>query len=527
MMARRARNDITRTLTGSCGVAWTFTVAAFALMLVPSVGLLWAPGNEGAVGAEKRELAPPPPVLTAEGAPNVDVLADAGEWFEDHFAYRAALVDAGARLYAGAFGVSTTDQVIVGRQGWLYYGGTLADFQDRAPLRSRQARNIAHNLRLMQDYCEAQGARFAVMAAPDKNALYPEAMPYYYPPVPGSSEERLAQRLAEFGVRFVDASGALRQAMGSEGLLYYQGDSHWNEKGALVAQDALVEAVGLAKAPFDATAMEERHDYVGDLERMLYPLSAAPEEDWALAGVNDGSGANGAPRSGSRWRFVEGEGVEDGLVCTEPAEGLTAGGAEGAGEGAREAVAGGAVAEANGTLLMFRDSFGNSLVPYLACEFQRAGFSKMLPYDLLSVREERPSVVVVERTQRHEAYWAEEAPLMPCPRVEVQAAGREPMAVEATATVDGPLLRLKGRVAGLAARWPEADVFVRLEGADGQGATYEAFALSDGGSDDGFCLSVSAEAWSRRATRAVVLVGEPGAAVAVGEMPLDAGALAS
>ncbi len=260
---------------------------------------------------------------------------------------------------------------------------------------------------------------------------------------------------------------------------------------------------------------------------MLYPLSAAPEEDWALAGVNDGSGANGAPRSGSRWRFVEGEGVEDGLVCTEPAEGLTAGGAEGAGEGAREAVAGGAVAEANGTLLMFRDSFGNSLVPYLACEFQRAGFSKMLPYDLLSVREERPSVVVVERTQRHEAYWAEEAPLMPCPRVEVQAAGREPMAVEATATVDGPLLRLKGRVAGLAARWPEADVFVRLEGADGQGATYEAFALSDGGSDDGFCLSVSAEAWSRRATRAVVLVGEPGAAVAVGEMPLDAGALAS
>ena len=276
-----------------------------------------------------------------------------------------------------------------------------------------------------------------------------------------------------------------------------------------------------------AAAMEERHDYVGDLERMLYPLSAAPEEDWALAGVNDGSGANGAPRSGSRWRFVEGEGVEDGLVCTEPAEGLTAGGAEGAGEGAREEVAGGAAAEANGTLLMLRDSFGNSLVPYLACEFQRAGFSKMLPYDLLRVREERPSVVVVERAQRHEAYWAEEAPLMPCPRVEVQAAGREPMAVEATATVDGPLLRLKGRVAGLAARWPEADVFVRLEGADGQGATYEAFALSDGSSDDGFCLSVSAEAWSRRATRAVVLVGEPEAAVAVGEMPLDAGALAS
>ena len=523
-MAARTCNDIGRSLAGARGARWAFLVAAFALLLAPSVGLLVAPpAADEAAGAEKRELAPPPELLEGHGAPNPDALAEAGAWFEDHFAGRAALVDADARLYAGLFGVSTTDQVIVGREGWLYYGGTLADFQDRAPLRERQARNIAHNLALLRDWCEAQGARFCLLVAPDKNALYPGTMPYYYPPVASDDMERLSARLDEFGVAHADAAGALeaeraeRAAEGEGGaeaataatdaLLYYRGDSHWNEVGALAAHDALAQAGGFQAVPFDEGAMVEVPGQVGDLTAMLYPVSGTPEPSWALPGVNDGSGATGAPRSGSRWRFLEGASVEDALVRTEPAGAL---GADGA------------AAAANGRLLMFRDSFGNSLVPYLACEFSGARFSKMLPYDALSVRDEHPSVVVVERAQRHVAYLAEEAPLMPCPRAEVAVTGQEMLPVQAQAQVDGSLLRIEGCIEGLSARWPEADVFVRLQDASGQGATYEAFALSDEASDDGFCLLVGAEAWAARAVRAQVLVGTPEAAVVVGEVPVGA-----
>lgn len=480
-------NDISRSLASAPVVRVLFSVAVFAVLLLPFVGMLWAPTDES---VENRELASWPVLFDEEAGLNGDILSQMGDYFSDHFAYRVPMIDAGAHLYAGLFGVSTADTVVVGDGGWLYYAGTLNDYQNRAPLRAGEARNIAHNLRMLQDYCEERGASFAFTVAPDKNSLYGEAMPFYYPGVPSDDMALLADQLQATGVNYVDLFAPLAAA---DERLYFFRDSHWTEKGALAAHDLLAEAGGFATTGIVAENLQERDDYTGDLAGMLYPLSPDPEPNWYAPGINDGSGATGTLRSGSAWSFVEGESVEDATVVTEPAD---------------EAFA--PTAEANGGLLMFRDSFGNSLIPYLACEFSSATFSKKLPYNALLVEEEEPSAVIVERAQRHVDLFAQQAPLMVCPSFDLPE-DADLTEGEAAATCEtsenGPLVCLEGVIEGVALGDGD-EVLVRLIDGDGAALTYRAFAISDDETknDQGYCVYASRDLWADQEVTAEIIV---------------------
>lgn len=480
-------NDISKNLVSYPVIRVMFPVMVFVILLLPLAGMLWAPTDES---VENRELASWPALYDEETGLNVGILSQMGDYFSDHFAYRAPMIDAGAHLYAGLFGVSTADTVVVGNDGWLYYAGTLNDYQNRDPLREGELRNIAHNIRMLQDYCEESGASFVFTVAPDKNSLYGKAMPYYYPGVPSDDMARLADQLEAAGVNYVDLATPLAT---SDERLYFYRDSHWTEKGALVAHDVLAARAGFEGMGLSVDDLEEADDYTGDLAGMLYPLSPDPETNWYAAGVNDGSGETGSLRSGSKWRFTEGASVEDSAIATEPAD---------------EALV--PAAEENGSLIMFRDSFGNSLVPYLACEFSSATFSKKLPYNALLVEDEEPSVVIVERAQRHVDLFAQQAPLMVCPSLDLpEDAALVEGAGEATCETseNGPLACLEGAVTGMEFG-PEDEVLVRLTDGEGAALTYRAFAISDDetGSDQGYCVYASRDLWADQEVTAEIIV---------------------
>lgn len=480
-------NDISKSLDAAPVVRAVFSVAVLAVLLLPFAGMLWAPTDES---VENRELASWPALFDEEAGLNTGILSQMGDYFSDHFAYRVPMIDAGAHLYAGLFGVSTADTVVAGTDGWLYYAGTLNDYQNRAPLREGEARNMAHNLRMLQDYCEERGASFVLTIAPDKNSLYGAHMPFYYPGVASDDMDRVAEELAGAGVNYVD----LREVLtASDERLYFLRDSHWTEKGALLAHDALAERAGFKTAGVAVSDLHEQDDYTGDLAAMLYPCSPDPEPNWYATGVNDGSGATGTLRSGSQWRFVEGTSVEDSTVVTEPADKALSD-----------------IAADNGGLLMFRDSFGNSLLPYLACEFSLASFSKKLPYNALLVESEEPSTVIVERAQRHMDLFAQQAPLMVCPSFElpddVELAEGEGSSTCETSE-NGPLACLEGVVDGMTLGHDD-EVIVRLTDGDGAALTYRAFAISDEetANDQGWCVYASRELWADQEVTAEVIV---------------------
>ena len=415
-----------------------FVALVMAMLLMPFAGMVVAPTTQS---AEKKELAEFPSLTLEDGTPNTSYLAQWGDWFEDHYAFRNQIVDAGAQAKASVLGESAVSNVVVGTEGWLYYAGTLADYQLTSPMSDRALFNAAHNLSLVQEFVQTCGANFVVAIAPNKASLYPGHMPYYELAGEGQSNaERLGPLLNEMGVNYVD----LFEVLGAQDeTLYLATDTHWSDTGACIAYNALADALGHAHDDLSGAEVGEK-SVVGDLAQMVTPLSAQPEAQ------PDYSGALGYMITN------DATSVEDSTIETVS---TTLG--------------------ASGSLVMYRDSFGNALLPFMASSYSRASFSKLIPYNLMTILERGASDVVILRAERHLAMFATKPPYMPSPEREATVvAGATQMATETDLQVcfNGPYLQLVGSVDG---RYVQDDSIVYAILGDGPSAhVYECFTLS-------------------------------------------------
>lgn len=430
-----------------------FVAVCACLCLVPFVGMAWAPTT---TTTENRELAEVPVLLEDNGTLNSAYLSDWGTYFEDHFAYRNELVTLNAQLRATLFGVSATDSVVVGTDGWLYYGGTLSDYCGYALLSERGIDNIAFNLSLMEGYVEANGAEFIVTFAPNKNSLYSENMPYYYVEGEERNLASLEEALSSYGVGYLSLMDVFSD---EDEVLYYLRDTHWNTKGALLATQSLLDALGETD---EASALEglevvEVDDYVGDLASMLYPTAAEAETDYSYD-------------ADLSWEYVEGESVEDSLVVTT-----------GVGDSA---------------LYMYRDSFANNMIPFFATAYGTACFTKLVPYDLTQAAAYGADVVIIERAERNLADLGTDPAIMPAPSLALEVSGEAGEAAEGLITVeaDGDYLVVSG---DLPEEWQteSVDMYIGLEGEDGAITWYVPFHTTTDEGDYGYKAYFTSGTW--------------------------------
>jgi hypothetical protein len=363
-----------------------FVAVVMLLFLLPLVGLAWAPIES--TSENREELAPMPGFFNADGSLNFEYAEELGDWFSGHFAYRSQMVTADALLKANIFSTSANEKIVVGTDGWLYFNGSVNDYVGAVPLSDRQLWIIAHNLSMMQEYAEKQGAEFVFTIAPNKNSLYPEHMPgRYIASSAPSNVQRLVPYLDELGVNYLDLFSLLERTesggTGVDGLDYWylQRDSHWNNRSAYIADAAIAKQLGMQQLP--ATDWEARVDYHGDLDEMLFPSLPTPELQYYLKGINDQPGFSGAA-----WVYDnEASDVGDSLIQTK-----------GKGEG---------------RLVAYRDSFCNALLPYMASQTSAAEFSERIPYDPVQIALFQADFVLVERAERHIDYLARNPILAP------------------------------------------------------------------------------------------------------------------
>ena len=338
--------------------------------LIPSVTMPFAPTARAA----RQTLARPPKMTTAEGRFNFDVLQDTADWLSDHLAFRETWITADARLNAALFRASTADLVTVGRGDWLFYRADLADYLRTAPMTDRELFRAAHTLSLVRDWAAERGAAFYVTVAPNKAGLYPDRIPSVGTPLPGADDAaRFAAALEREGVGYIDLFTPFREA---GEVLYFHADSHWTTRGAALAHDAIVTAVGQECARFCSGGWREGMPHAGDLAGMLYPAGAATEPDME-------------PDRELSFTYVSAyTGPEDHIIDT-------------------------ACPGRTGSLLLFRDSFGNSLFPFLADSFGTARFSRAMPLQL--DQWEGEETVVLEIVERNLDYLTRKAPVFPAP----------------------------------------------------------------------------------------------------------------
>ncbi|MCL1797166.1 MAG: hypothetical protein FWG24_02420 [Eggerthellaceae bacterium] len=365
-----------------------YVAAFFVICLLPFVGMLWAKEQPLSSTTEAAVL---PELTHDDGSLNLEYLSQASSYFEENFAYRNFAIDANARLKVSLFATSPTDQVIVGTNGWLYYAEELDDYRGLSAMTPRKAKNIAHNLSLMQGYSRARGSEFVFVVAPNKSSLYPGYMPYYYLGQQNENRQLLQACLEEKGVSYLDLFGLF---VAEDEELYCLTDSHWNNVGALKVANALLDACDKAEAVVESSFTDDA--FVGDIERMLYPKTARPEPLLVFS-TGDWHGDNDASS------------VEDAFIKTV------------ADSGAARADAGTAAGTTTSgdTLLMFRDSFGNSLIPLMAPEFETAYFSKYVPYDFTQIETLKPTHTIVERAERHVGLLAEAPAVLLAPSLTI------------------------------------------------------------------------------------------------------------
>lgn len=402
--------------------------AFLAACLVPSAGMLVIPERSAAAN---QQLVQPPAITKTDGSFNLDLFQEVTDYIADHFALRQELITADAALNAALFHVSAEEDVVLGRDGWLFYAETVDDYLRTNPLTGRQLWASAHTLALVQEYVQDRGARLLFTAAPNKATLYPQYLPYVGTPLEAEGNlDRLIPLMEEEGVPWADLRGALQYP---HFATYFPRDSHWNTIGAALAQQALLSALDKEHQPFlegrdpltDSDAFTPC-GHRGDLYEMVYPTGTEQDGDLQFA------------RPFTFTHVRQPRGPDDQRIETEnPAK--------------------------TGSLLMFRDSFGNSLYPFMAEEYGSALFSRSMPCQLSLLDQTGADTVIFELVERNLDYLATRPPIFPAPErlltgTPPQGTGTARLALSQQYPLEG-YTRLTGTLTGVDENSP---VYVRL-----------------------------------------------------------------
>src|SRR5262245_5385377 len=299
------------------------------------------------------------------------------DWFQDHFGFRSKLVQwYGESRYYG-LRVSPSSQVVRGKDGWVYYADDagLDDYTNEKPLPPGEIENWRQTILRARDWCRAHNIAYVFTIPPDKPVIYPEYFDDNVRPVAAVSRaDQVFTATLDTGV-VIDVRQAMMAGKSRE-RLFQKTDTHWNERGAFLAYQQIIDAVhrqlpavppARDRSAFDATS------------RML-------------------SGQDLASLMGLKWVLNE---EELRLVPKKPHSYVVV---EPRGEYATSGL-GRIVTEIPGSNLpravVFRDSFTSLLAPYLSEHFSRVVYLWQNNFDADDVLKEHADVVIEEIIGRH------------------------------------------------------------------------------------------------------------------------------
>ncbi len=354
-----------------------------AIVAAPGIGLIVSTHAATVSATEMRDLAPWPgwswQAKAIAGWPSAFK-----SYFVDHFAFRDSLIHWRAEIYWRGFGTSSTDTVMVGRHGWLFYAddGGLQDYVQTDPFPRDDLDAWRTTLERTRDWLAAKGIRYLVVFAPDKPAIYPGYMPTSLRRMsPDYRVDRLLRYLGDHSdLDVIDLRPILTAAAATSTVpLYDPYDTHWNDRGGLIGYEAIASKLhqwfpAIVPTPpgdFVASASVPHPAGIhGDLARMMGLASGGGVEMGSLV-----------PREGRVAKIVEpavpNPYGEDGRLVTE--------------------IAGSTLPRA----VIFRDSFTSRLIPYLSEHFSRAVYLWENDFDPDVVSQEHPDVVIQEYVARH------------------------------------------------------------------------------------------------------------------------------
>lgn len=230
---------------------WLIIVLFAAIICTPF--LLWVFLKDSKFSEnEKRPLVAFPQISAME---NVEDFIDKFElYYQDHFGLREVMIRRYQREVSKRFGESGMPFAIEGKDGWLFYAmdGVLEDMQGQLRFDEDEIKRLCQGLQAKSDWFAKQGILYIPLVAPNKQSIYEHKLKDSYRALKGKT------------TRFDQVLDACRNGQDSflydlrpelrEQSVYERGyaktDTHWNEKGALVAYYYLMNRIQTAFPDF-------------------------------------------------------------------------------------------------------------------------------------------------------------------------------------------------------------------------------------------------------------------------------------
>lgn len=315
------------------------------------------------------------------------------EYYNDHLPFRNQLIGMINRINYYVFHSTLSDQVMIGREGWLYLedpmqGNPVSNYTGEDILTEEELKQIADNLNANKEYLASRGTEFVIFIAPNKSRVYSEYMPSY---IGEPAQEYAVKQLVDYlenntDIRVVYAYDSLMATKAilengdvnisesdGEDILYHKADTHWNSLGAYIGTKELIEELGVADFA-DITNSElgirKIANEEADLAAMLHMTRdfSGKEKDYEITGITYN---------------------ETNLEGTN-AEGIVHYSSEGA--------------HNSKTLFMCRDSYSINMLKYITPVFEQSYFQHHDSYTPDNLETVNPDIYVYEVVERSAVY---------------------------------------------------------------------------------------------------------------------------
>lgn len=307
------------------------------------------------------------------------------DWMGDHFGLRNFMIRQHGMIKARWLGVSSNTQVVMGKQDsnaseplagqWLFYAtrNTMNYNLHRRPMSAEQLEIWRKNLTRRQQWLRERGARYIFVIAPNSQTIYPEFLP---DSMQGVTDRTRADDLIEHLRKTTDIEVIdLRQAVmaakraNPDERLFMRTDTHWNDLGSFRAYEYLAQRLKVHYPAMEPLKLEQ-FDVVrtttngGDLAGLLGGRDLFLEDRIDLV-----------PRPPFQLRVARDRHMESKINAFAPEPD-------------------------NIRLVMFRDSFAEAIMSYLAEHCSKSFFQWTDRFEEEAILREKPNLVITQMVER-------------------------------------------------------------------------------------------------------------------------------
>jgi alginate O-acetyltransferase complex protein AlgJ len=325
-------------------------------------------------GTPREERHAPTPTFPRSPQDVAPFLKKAKWYFIERFGLKHSLVTLYGLLKVNCLGGSSSSAVLLGRDGWLFLASenVLEYHRGADPLGEREVHSWVTTLDKRRQWLANRNVRHAVVVAPNSHTIYEEFLPDN---LAKRGRTRLDQmneaiRVLAPAVTWIDLTPALLGRK-DDVQLFFKTDTHWTPAGAFVGTRAVAERLGLTPPMGETLPTRSRKIGGGDLARLLgLAQRMGDTEVWPAAvplHLLDDAGQQLA------LGFTDVV-TSPRLVVLNP--------------------------NASGTALVYRDSFGEAMIPWLSALFGKTVWLSSYEFSEEAVLAEQPDIVIEQIVER-------------------------------------------------------------------------------------------------------------------------------